>query len=73
MTKVTDEAGLALWQRALTSEIGLAIKTENRRSFQNAMYEIRKGHEEYQSLVIVLPGGKDDEVWICHKEVKLED
>lgn len=73
MTKLTTEAGLALWERALASEIGIGIKTKDKRLLSNALYESRKGRPDLQSLILILPAKPLDEVWICHKQQKLED
>lgn len=73
MTKLSHDAGVALWERASMTEFGIAIKTKNRKSLQNALWAIRQAEGRFDNLVIVAPKGHDDEIWICHKEVKLEE
>lgn len=75
MTKLTDEAGLALWERALAAEIGLRVKTGNVKLLSNALYTVRKalGEGRFDSLVITFPGGLPDQLWIVHNNVKLEE
>lgn len=75
MTKLTPPTGLALWERALASEFGIALKTNNKRTLSNALYTIRAEAKrpDLADLVITLPKRPEDEIWICHKEVKLED
>lgn len=77
-TKITDEIGLALWERALAIEFGLRVRCADPmavKASSNAMFAIRKalGAERFASLVIVFPAEPTDEFWILHKEVKLED
>ena len=73
MTKLTPEAGLTLWKRAKASEFGLAVKTKNAKTFSNALWAIRQEVGGFMDMVIIFPNGRPDEIWIVHKEVKLED
>lgn len=77
-TKITDEVGLALWERALTSEIGLRVRCKDAQGVKrtsNALWAIRNalGGGKFDKLVIVFPAEPEGELWICHKDVKLED
>ena len=61
---------LSLWERALAAEIGIAMKTNSPRAFQNELYKARQTHDadgRFAGLALVLPNAKD-EVWIVHKQ-----
>ena len=71
MPILTPTSALALWARAQTAEIGIAVKTNNPRAASNILYEARKEAGGFSNLAIVLPAEPKDEVWICHKETEL--
>ena len=70
---LSREAALALWTRASHAEIGIGIRTKDKRSLQNMLYAVRQEANDpsLANLVIVLPKTPEDEVWICRKQVEL--
>lgn len=71
---------LPLWERALEPdiEIGIAFKVSGitREHFRDTLYRARKesGNDELNKLIMFMPGGDHtDEIWICKKEVELDD
>lgn len=73
---------LPLWQRALDLEIGLrfVVSGVRREYARNTLYEARKasGDPRLEQLIMFLPAvheGVDysNEIWICKKEVSIED
>jgi hypothetical protein len=75
MTRPSPLTWLPLWERALEEEIGIAFKPEGlpRESFRNILYEARKqsGDPRLEGLIMFLPN--NDEIWICKKQVELEE
>ncbi len=68
---------VALWERALTEEIGIAFSVSgvDRNYFRNTLYEARKQANDprLESLIMFLPAGEvSHEIWICKKSVELE-
>lgn len=63
---------LALWHRALEADIGVGVKTDDRRWLQNVLYEARKEANDprLEGLVVMIPPDTT-EVWICHKTAEL--
>lgn len=73
MSKITNQIALGLWNRALTCEIGIRIQTTDKAHLTALLYNVRKasGDPRLQSLIILRPN--NDEVWICKKEVEIDD
>lgn len=71
---LSREAALALWERAAKAEIGIGIKTKDKRSLQNMLYNVRNEVQDptIADLVLVLPKTPEDEVWIMRKQVTME-
>lgn len=67
-----------LWDRALEQEIGIAFKISGvtREYFRDTLYSAKKlaADPRHDDLIMFLPGGDHtDEIWICKREVQLED
>ena len=60
---------LDFWQAALGLEVGLSIKSTDRKLLQQQLYRARSesGIAAYQDLCISYPD-KEGELWILHKE-----
>ena len=75
MPRLTDSIALELWNRALTEEIGVSFscKEENKNHIRNAFYRVRQeaANPEHQEIIMVMPGPKPDEIWLCRKMVEL--
>jgi hypothetical protein len=70
---------LPLWHRALASEIGIAIRTNDRRWLQTALYEARSraNDPQLEKIMLVMPGkdlegNPSQEVMMLKKQVELE-
>lgn len=68
---------LGLYERALSTEIGIAFKVSgvDRTYFRNTLYECRKLAEDprLDDIVMFLPAGDHaDEIWLCKKQVELD-
>lgn len=72
MNPVTHDDCIALWHRASTSEIGIEIKTDDKRSLMNQLYEARKVSGGFENVCIVQPGPYPDALWLTRKTVELE-
>jgi hypothetical protein len=57
---------LELWARALKSDCGIAITSDNRPLLRQHLYQARVGHDEYDDIVMVLPE-QPDEIWLVHR------
>lgn len=70
---LTPTTALAIWSRAAAAEIGVGIKTNDKRSLQNMLYTVRQnsGDASLDNLVIVLPKEPEDEVWIVKRQVEM--
>jgi 5'-3' exonuclease len=69
---------LPLLHRALSEEIGIAFAISGmpRETFRNQLYEARKASQDprLDALIIFAPAGDhSDELWICKKEVEMEE
>lgn len=78
MAKPSPLTWLPLWERALEVEIGIGFRITgvDRKYFSNTLYECRKIAEDarLESLIMFLPAAPhDDEIWICKREVELEE
>lgn len=73
MPTITPDLCLALWNRALDSEIGLAIETDDKRGLINLMYKVRQDakNPELEKLIMVMPGKYENEIWLAKKAVEL--
>lgn len=62
---------LSLWYRALQAEIGIGIRTDDRRYLQSELYKARaaSGDPELEKLVMMMPN--NNEVWLCKRAVEL--
>ena len=60
---------LDLWYRALESEVGVAIPTDNRALLRQHLYRARadSGDPRLDDLVIIMPE-KEDEIHLVHKD-----
>ena len=77
MARPASLSWVALWERALAEEIGIAfvVSGVEREYFRNMLYEARKasGDHRLDSLIMFLPAGEvSHEIWICKKAVELE-
>lgn len=77
MARPSPHAWVALWERALAEEIGIAFTVSGvtREYFRNMLYEARKasGDPRLDSLITFTPNAPcDGEIWICKKAVELE-
>lgn len=70
---ISNETALALWYEALKVEIGIGVTTNNKDHLVNTLYAVRKasGDPELQKIIVMKP--KNGEIWLCKKEVSLED
>ena len=61
-----------LWLRALKSEFGLAITTDNRMLLRQHLYRARaeSGNADLDQLVMVLPE-EPDQIWLVRRENSL--
>lgn len=78
MAKPSPLTYLPLWERALTAEIGIRFRVTGvaREYFRNTLYEARKLSQDPQleEVMIFLPAGEaSDEVWLCKREVRLDE
>lgn len=78
MARPAPSTWLPLLDRALEQEIGIAVPISgiSREQMQAYLYTARKdsGDPRYSDLIIFRPGGDyTDELWICNKEVELDD
>jgi hypothetical protein len=66
---------LPLLERALEEEIGIGFKVlgQPREQFRNRLYEAKKMAQDprLNELIIFLPN--NDEVWICKKQVEMNE
>lgn len=80
MAKPSPLTWLPLWHRALDPdiEIGIAFRISgvDRGYFRNTLYEARKAANDprLEEIIMFLPAGDHtDEIWLCKKEVSLDD
>lgn len=76
MARLHPSTWLPLFDRALEVEIGIAftISGVKREYFRNTLNEARKGNPQFDCLIMFLPAAPhDNEVWICKKEVSIDD
>ena len=78
MARPSPLTWLPLFERALATEIGIAftISGVRREYFRNTLYEARKasGDPRFQNLIMFMPAAPfDNQIWICNKEVELEE
>lgn len=64
---------IPLWERALESELGIAIRTNHPQLLRQELYRARESanRPEFAEVIIFLPVGKD-EVFLCRKSVELD-
>ena len=60
---------LDLWNRALKSEVGISIQTDNRTLLRQHLYRARadSGDPKLDDLVMIMPE-QEDEIWLVHKD-----
>jgi hypothetical protein len=60
---ISEADALALWRKALTDPIGLAVRTDHRRNLMSRLYNVRakSKDDEIYALKIELPL---DEAWL---------
>jgi hypothetical protein len=78
MAKPSPLTWTPLFDRALNEEIGIAftIHGTNRDDFRRELYRTRieSGDPRYQDLILFAPAAPhENEVWICKKQVSLDD
>lgn len=78
MPKPSPLTWLPLWHRALEVEIGIAftISGWRREYFRAQLFEARKAAQDprLEALITFAPAAPfDNEIWICKKEVSLEE
>lgn len=64
---------IPLWERALETEIGIAIHTNNPQLLRTELYKAREAAQrsEFADVIMFLPKDKD-EVFLCRKGVEME-
>lgn len=77
MPRPSAHSWVALWERALDEEIGIAFSVSGveRTYFRNMLYEARKAAKDprLDALIMFLPAGEHShEIFICKKAVELE-
>lgn len=78
MARPSPLTWLPLWLRALEVEIGIAFRISGVRRdyFRKELYDARKQSQDprLEALIMFLPAAPhDDEIWICKKEVSIND
>ena len=72
---LTEPLALALWQRALGSEIGIAITVtpETKTIIRDFLYEAKRNSHQLalDAVIMVLPGPHPEEIWLAKKAVEL--
>lgn len=72
--KISDDVLLAMWQRALEVEIGIAftVTEGERRWFVNNLYRVRQetGDPRLEDIMLFQPP-KEDEIFLCKKQTNL--
>lgn len=65
---------IPLWERALETEIGISISTNQPQLLRQELYRAREAanRPEFQDVIMFLPVDKD-EVFLCRKSVELEE
>lgn len=60
---------LELWEAALRVDVGIAVKTDNRKVLQQHLYRARAEANDprLERLTIILPDN-EDELWLVHKD-----
>ena len=66
---ISHAAALELWSAALAEEVGIAVKTDNRRALSNQLYFARQrsGNPAFANISIHLPPA-EDEIWLVKRE-----
>ena len=75
MTKFSPEFLRPIWERALESEIGIAIATNDPTTFRHNLSEARKGYDDaefFDDVMTFCPDGLE-EVWLVKKTTELPD
>lgn len=64
---------IPLWERALETEIGIAISTNQPQLLRQELYRAREvsNRPEFAEVIMFLPKDKD-EVFLCRKGVELD-
>lgn len=64
---------IPLWERALETEIGIAIRTNNPQILRQELYKAREAANNplFEDVIMFLPKDKD-EVFLCRKSVELD-
>lgn len=64
---------IPLWERALETEIGIAISTNQPQLLRQELYRAREASNrpEFAEVIMFLPKDKD-EVFLCRKGVELD-
>ena len=64
---------IPLWERALESELGIAIATNQPQLLRQELYAARKAaaNPAFDEVIIFLPKDKD-EVFLCRKSVEID-
>lgn len=72
MTILSPALLLPLWYQALREEIGIAIPTNDRTHLSVQLYKARKesGDPQLERIILFMPN--NGEVWLCRKEVEME-
>lgn len=67
---------LERWFQALHEPVGIILYTNDRQRLMNQLYAARKAHdtpEELMGLSICLSPTAENELWIIHKIVRVEN
>lgn len=76
MARPNPSTWTPILDRALSTEIGIrfVVSGIDRQYFRNMLYDAAKTDPKYKALIMFLPGGNHtDEIWVCNKEVELEE
>lgn len=72
---LTPDIALALWRRALESEIGVAIQItpETKTLIRDFLYKVKADSHQLalDAVIMVMPGPHPEEIWLCRKAVEL--
>ena len=68
---IPDDVALEYFHRALKEEIGVALRTDNKRGLKAKLYAVREaaGDPALDEIIIFDPDG--DEIWLCKKSTEM--
>jgi hypothetical protein len=66
---------LDFWYMALAQPVGIVLQSENPKAYAQQLYQARSAFDqryEIDGLSICMSPTSDTELWIIHKEIKVE-